>query len=102
MKLMNGYEMTTTWISDFSIANIFGEKAIRDTCKTAKKLYKDDVVFMAELDVALNLHLWQAYNNGNDKLAKLYDELWREHHDEMLTEGRWNDDEFRTYFMITD
>lgn len=99
MRLMNGYEMTTTWVSDFAIANAFGESAVRDTYKKAKKLYKGNVIFLAELEVALNLHLWDLYNKQNP-LAVVYDELWRELHEENME--TFEGDDFTTYFNIVD
>jgi hypothetical protein len=54
---------------------------------------------MAELEVALNLHLWDCYNKQNP-LAVVYDELWRELHDENME--TFEGDDFTTYFNITD
>lgn len=71
------YEFKTTFWMDFSIADRFGEKAVRDTYKRAFKEWKDDYVYLTELVLVLNWKIWQHYGNGNEKLSRVYDELWR-------------------------
>lgn len=58
MTLPNGYEMTTTFMSDFDIADIFGENAIKDTFKRAFDEWKENYVYLTELVISLNLHIW--------------------------------------------
>lgn len=75
---MTGYELKTTFWDDFFIAERFGEKAIRDTFKRAVAEWKTDKVYMTELVMVLNWKIWMFHDLGDDKLARLYDELWRE------------------------
>ena len=78
---VNGYETFTTFYMDFSIADKFGVNAIKDTYKRAFKEWKSDYKYLTELVMVLNWKLWHHYENGNEVLAKVYDELWREAHD---------------------
>lgn len=74
---VNGYEMKTTFWQDFHIADHFGERAIRDTFKRAFEEWKSNVEYLTELVMVLNWKLWQHYDRGNERFAKVYDELWR-------------------------
>lgn len=75
MTLPNGYEMTTTFWQDFTIADVFGESAIKDTFVRAFNEWKDDYVYLTELVIVLNHKIWHWYEK---KLAygELYNELW--------------------------
>lgn len=73
---MPEYEMKTTFMQDFAIAECFGESAVRDTYNRAKEDWKDNTVYLTELVMVLNWRLWGHYQNGNRKMAELYNELW--------------------------
>lgn len=75
MTLPNGYEMTTTFWDDFSIADIFGEDAIRDTFMRAFTEWRKDYIYLTELVIVLNHKIWQWYEK-DEKYARLYNELW--------------------------
>lgn len=66
------------FMQDFIIADAFGEKAVRDTYKRAKREWKDNVNYFASLVMTLNHRLWIHYEHGNEGMAKLYDELWKD------------------------
>lgn len=72
------YEFKTTFWTDFSIADIFGVSAIKDTYKRAFEEWKDDVVYLTELVLVLNWKIWQHYEKGHHTVAKVYDRLWSE------------------------
>lgn len=78
--LPNGYESKTTFMTDFTIADHFGISAVRDTYKRAFEEWKDDVEYLTELVIVLNLKIWEYYRT-NEKLAMVYDELWRKTQD---------------------
>lgn len=65
------------FMRDFRIADAFGEGAIRDTYKRAHKEWQNNADYYASLVMTLNHLLWYHYENGNGKLARVYDELWR-------------------------
>ena len=70
-----GYTQKTTFFEDFSIADNFGESAIKDTYKRAFEGWKNNVEYITELVMVLNWKIWQWYEK-NDKYAQLYNELW--------------------------
>ena len=72
---MTGYEPKTTFYEDFSIADWFGARAVKDTFRRAFGEWKDDVVYLTELVMALNWKIWEHYEN-NEPLARVYNELW--------------------------
>lgn len=75
---MTGYEGKTTFWEDFTIAERFGEDAVRDTYKRAFSEWKDNVEYVTELVLVLNWKLWEHYKANNISISKLYDELWRD------------------------
>ena len=71
------YQMKTTFMQNFDIANMFGESAVRDTYKRARQEWQANTEYVTELTMVLNWQLWKLYQT-NEKLARVYDELWRE------------------------
>lgn len=72
-----GYQPKTTFWSDFTIADAFGEKAVRDTYKRAFNEWKTDKEYITELVMILNWKIW-ALAPTNEPLARIYEELWME------------------------
>ena len=70
-----GYTQKTTFFEDFSIAENFGEKAVRDTYIHAFKAWKDNYEYLTELVMVLNWKIWQHYEK-NPELAQVYQEMW--------------------------
>ena len=70
-------EFKTTFWQDFSIADRFGEKAVRDTFNRAFREWKSDTEYVTELAIVLNWKIWEHHEAGRRSLAKTYDELWR-------------------------
>lgn len=73
------YKTISTFYDDFTIAEAFGVDAIKDTYERAM-LWKNDYKMMTELCMVLNHKIWLLYEK-NEKLAKVYDELWRTQYD---------------------
>ena len=73
-----GYEQKTTFWMDFSIADNFGNAAIRDTYRRAFSEWKSDCVYFTELVMILNHKSWEWYGRGNEERAELYSELYYE------------------------
>ena len=92
-----GYQPKTTFWQDFTIADRFGEKAIRDTYKRAFKEWKGNVVYLTELVLVLNWKIW-AWHEHNLLIAKVYNELWEEA-DAWCLENLKDDD--KAYFLRT-
>ena len=49
MRDMSGYEVKTYFYGDFTIADAFGEKAIRDTYKRCFESWRDDYEYLTEI-----------------------------------------------------
>lgn len=94
-----GYKPITTFYEDFSIADAFGIKAIRDTYRRAFDEWHDDYKYLTELVMALNWKIFEHYKN-NESYAKVYDELWRKA-DEYAV-NNLEGEELRYYYRTTD
>ena len=70
-----GYKQFTTFYEDFSIAEKFGVKAIKDTYRRAFDNWKNNYAYLTELVMVLNWKIWRWYEK-NDEFANLYNELW--------------------------
>lgn len=97
---ITGYKPMTTYFSDFSIADAFGEYAIRDTYKRAMDEWKDDYKYLTEIVMVLNWKLWQHYEEGNEKYQDIYNELYEKARSYALSNLK--DDELTYYYQTTD
>ena len=100
MTLPNGYEMQTTFPMDFSIADAFGIKAIKDTYNRAFKEWKKDCVYLTELVITLNLKCWEHYHKGNSEISELYSDLFYKTQD--YAYNHLKDDELSFFIETTD
>lgn len=76
-----GERVSTTFCQDFTIADMFGLDAIKDTYNRAFREWKSDYKYLTELVMVLNHKIWEHYEKGNDKYAELYNNIWMETHD---------------------
>lgn len=91
------YDFKTTFWSDFSIAEKFGESAIRDTYKRAFKEWKNNAEYVTELVLVLNWKIWALYKT-NEPIARVYNELWAKTNDWCLDNLKGED---LDYFIST-
>lgn len=75
---MTGYKPITTFYMDFSIADVFGEKAILDTFNRAMNERKNEYKYLTELVMVLNWKSWEHYEKGNEELTQLYIDLFHQ------------------------
>ena len=73
---MFGYKQITTFFQDFSIADMFGVKAIKDTYKRGLEYAKTDYKVLTEFVMVLNWKIWEHYEE-NEALARVYNDLWQ-------------------------
>lgn len=97
--LSNGYELKTTFWEDFTIADSFGEDAIKDTFKRAFNEWKNNVEYVTELVMVMS---WKScsYFGKNDELMVLYSNLYHEV-DEWCMDNL-KDDDLVYYIQTTD
>ncbi len=99
IEALNGYQPKTTFWQDFSIADCYGVKAVKDTFRRAFIEWQNDYIYLTELVLVLNHKIWQHYEHNNE-LAATYNELWRSA-DEYACE-HLKGDELTYYFEILD
>lgn len=99
MRLLD-YECQTTFQEDFSIAELFGEEAIKDTYRRARAEWERDQVCETELSMVLNHKCWYWYEERNTKLSQLYAGLWEEWHNWVLE--NWKGEDLTYYLRVTD
>lgn len=97
---MTGYKPISTYYTDFGIAEWYGEDAIRDTYAMAVDNWGKSIEWMTEIVMVLNWKIWEHYHGGNDKLAKLYDELWRKAEDYVVK--NFKGDDLSYFYRVTD
>jgi hypothetical protein len=73
-----GYKPITTFWQDFTVADCFGDTAVRDTYDRAMKGWKSDYKYLTELVMVLNHKCWVHHDKGNKILEKTYLELYEE------------------------
>lgn len=99
-----GYTPKTTFWQDFSIAERFGEKAVRDTFRRAMSAWKSNYVYLTELVLVLNHKLNALYVVGGTQeqnhMAEVYNELWQKA--EEYAQDHLKGEELRYFYRVTD
>lgn len=95
-----GYKPFTTFWDDFSIADRFGEKAVKDTYDRAFKEWKSNCRYVTELAMVLNHKCWEHYGNHNINMSRLYSDLYDRTADWCL--DNLKDKELEYYIKTTD
>lgn len=100
METPNGYKFVSTFPSDFTIADKYGENAIRDTFNRAFNEWKSNYVYLTELVISLNWKIWEHYENGNRDIAKVYTELWQKA--DIYARDNLKEEELSFFYRVTD
>ena len=99
LKDMCEYEPKTTFFSDLSIAECYGNKAIKDTYKKVIKEWGENIVYMTEFVLCLNHKIWQLFNIDRPT-AELYNDLW--HNACIYVEKNFKGKDLNYYYRIVD
>ena len=99
--VMNGYEPKTTFWSDFTIAELFGVSAIKDTYDRSIESWKTNIVYMTELSMVLNHKGW-VYHETNEELSQYYFNLYNEIDNLIFQLFEDGSDEIHYYIKTTD
>ena len=99
IEQITGYRPQTTFYEDFSIADIFGIKAIENTFKRAFSEWKNDVVYLTELAMVMNWKIWEHYKY-NRELAEIYQNYWKKLDNYCMLNLK--DDDLDYYFNTVD
>lgn len=95
-----GYKPMTTFWDDFSIADAFGIKAVKDTYTKSFRDIKSNYKYLTEFVMVLNWKLWQHYNAGHSDFAKVYNELWQKADD--YAYNHLKGEELHYFIKVTD
>ena len=68
----------TTFKKDFTIAESYGQEALRETYKRAFNEWKDNVEYLTELILVINHKSWDWYNKNNQPMSEFYANLYNE------------------------
>jgi len=96
-----GYDPKTTVYMDFSLAEPFGIAAVKDTYKRLFNEWKDNIIYLTELSMALNWKIWEHYRTNED-LSRVYDELWKKCCTFITEEAGFSDEDIGYYYRTTD
>lgn len=104
MKMPNGEEFKTTFWEDFTIAGVFGDDAIQDTYNRAFAEWKEDLEYITELVIVLNMKCWQCFETGATERSSLYADLYYKTNDYVYDwlEKTNNREGMNYYFRMTD
>lgn len=94
-----GETVTTTFWNDFTIADIGGIPAIRDTFNRAFEEWKSDYRYLTNLVVTLNYKSWD-FVEVNENIAEVYVELYEKARDYAVSNLKGA--EFDYFYNITD
>lgn len=100
IRELTGYEPKTTFYTDFSIADAYGENGVKDTYHRAFNEWKHNTEYLTELVMVLNWKSWEHSDRGNFALCQLYCDLYEEAHDWCLNNLKGDDLEY--YIRTTD
>ena len=88
---------------DFDIADHFGVNAVKDTFKRAFKEWKNDIEYVTELCIVMNIRCWFWYEKGNEELSKLYSNYYYQVMDYVYSdESKFSKEDQSYFFGMTD
>ena len=99
MKVFEYETMTTFW-DDFTIADMFGEAAIKNTYKRVFKEWKSNYQYLTELVMVLNWKLWHHHEMGNERISRAYYELWDQA--DRYAQENLKGEELQYFYRVTD
>ena len=98
-EMPNGQEWEYTFLMDFDIADHFGIAAVKNTYVRVMKEWGHNIKAVSELYIALNMRIWYWYDQGNEKMARVYDGLWKSLGDWVYSKKSGFTKEDHTYFF---
>lgn len=101
-KMNNGYDFETTFHFDFDIADHFGIDAIKDTFVRSFKCYKNNIEYITELAIVLNMRCWFWHGHGNESISRIYGDLYYKCRDHVYDNIHFNKMDRDYYFKMTD
>ena len=76
IEAITGYKPKTTFYEDFSIADMFGVNAVKETFKRAFNEWKGNYEYLTELVMVMS---WKSFEHANNlEYCKVYSNLYYE------------------------
>lgn len=100
MMEMSGYERKTTFYAGLTIADAFGEKAIKDTYRRVCKSWMDSIEYITEFAICLNHKSWE--HKKREDYCKLYSDLWYEIKDKICEHYKDDEEAISYFYCVTD
>lgn len=94
------YEMQTTFWEDFTIADCYGEKAVKDTFRRAFREWKNFPMYLTELVMVLNWKCWQRHDLHDPDACEMYRVMYEKAYDYAIKHLKGED--LQKFFEITD
>lgn len=93
----------TTFWTDFTIAEKFGEDAIKETAKICFNEWKTNIEYLTELIMVINHKAWY-WHEKNDKYMELYSNLYYKYDNRAIKYIRKNmsEKDLNYYFLTLD
>ncbi len=95
----SGYKTFTTFWGDLTIAEVYGEEAVRETFERVTRDWGQNYKYYTEFVLCLNHKIWRYYKS-NESLARVYDELWRRGDD--YARDNFSPEGQEYYWQVTD
>lgn len=99
IREMCGYETFTTFWADLTIAEVYGEEAVRETFERVTRDWGQNYKYYTEFVLCLNHKIWRYYEK-NETLARVYDTLWRKGDD--YARDNYSGEAMDYYWQVTD
>lgn len=96
---MSGYKTFTTFWADLTIAEVYGEEAVRETFERVTRDWGSNYKYYTEFVLCLNHKIWRHYER-NESLARVYDTLWRRGDD--YARDHYTGEAIEYYWRVTD
>ena len=77
LEKMLDYKFESSFWEEFSIAEDYGSEGIKRHYDTVFEQYKDNIKFLTELVLVLNIKIFIWYKVDDD-IGQMYDQLWKE------------------------
>lgn len=98
--LNNGYKTKTTFYNDFTMAEAFGNDAIKETFKRAFESWKDNAEYGTELCLIMNLKCWEWYEKKDNERSKIYSDFYYQVREYCL--DNYKEEDLESFLVVID
>lgn len=99
---VGNYRRRTTFYSDLSIAEFYGEQSVKETYDRVMNEWLDNIEYITEFVICLNWKCWEHHGKNDMNLSKLYHDLYYDAVDKVLAHYKDDQKALMYYYEITD